>query len=402
MTRVDLWDRLLTGEVGPAALADIGTSTLTGVRTPGAPELSGGQVGQPVLRTVPLDAPDCLGLGSDFVRAGLLFEPPRMEEDTFVDGLGVRWLWAEGAPTPLEHPLAEADIWTIARHPRPSLPDAIQFPERGDGEERALVVVDAPCAGLVDTCFALRGSWQFLLDVTDDWRIANALLDWALETIVAAYEHLLANLPEVPDLVLYGDDLGYQDGMFLSDLDFRNFVRPRIRTLLSRIRALTPAPICLHSCGAIRTILPDLADLGVEALNLSYDARQMTLPEVRAQLPSTMVLHGYTDLLALGRALIAGDRRGIAVLTTEFAQSLPAIAAPTDSLADTEELLATARAVAFVHALGADGIEQLRRFGPVRQVLERAYAEAAEVPLSIPSPSPITKAAAGTVATTGT
>jgi hypothetical protein len=390
MTRVDLWDRLLTGEVGPKVLTDLGTSTLTGLRAPGAPGVdANGRVGQPVLRTVPLDGSACLSLGSDFVRAGLLFEPPQMEEDTFIDALGVRWLWADGAPTPLEHPLEEADLWSVARHPRPRWPDEVQVPESASDATRPLVVVDAPCAGLIDTCFALRGSWQFLLDVTDDWRIANALLDWSLETIVAAYEHLLTNLPIVPDLVLYGDDLGYQDGMFLSDRDFRTFVRPRMRTLLSRIRGLTPAPICMHSCGAIRTILPDLVDLGVEVLNLSYDARQMMLPEVRAQLPATMILHGYTDVRALGRALLDGDRRGIAVLATELAESLPAIAAPVDSLADTDELLAAARAVAFVQALEPDDIEQLRRLGPVRKVLERAYDRAAEAELSIPSPAAV-------------
>lgn len=377
-----MWRTLLAGEVGEGVLADVGTSTVTGIRALGAPRLATSvqHVGHPVLRTLALRAGDCLALGSDFVRAGLIFSPPALEDDTFVDGLGVRWLWAEGAPAPLEHPLEHADLWAVARHPRPVWPEMLQLPEPlPEAAPRPLVVADAPCSGLVEMCFALRNNWQFLSDLTDNWRIANALLDWALETIVAGYEHLLSSLPEVPDLVQYGDDYGYQGGMFLSDVDFRTFVRPRLRTLLSRIRAMTPAPICFHSCGAIRSILPDLADLGVEALNLEHDAKNMTLADVRAALPAGMILHGYTDLRALGQALGDGDRRSVALLLTELVESLPAVAAPVDSLASEEELFAAAKAALLVHQLDPSDLEQLRCYGPVRAVLENAIARAERI-----------------------
>jgi hypothetical protein len=331
-----------------------------------------------VLRTLPLDAEDTAALGSDFARVGLLYEPPVVVEDTFTDPFGVEWLWADDSAAPLNHPLEHAGFLDVARHPRPKWPGAVQtLPRRPAGASRPLVVADAPCSGIVETCFGLRNAWQFMTDVTDNWRVANALLDWSLEAVATGYETMLAALPAQPDVVLYGDDYGYQGGMFLSDEDFRTFVRPRLRTLFSRIRRVTTAAICFHCCGAVRPILADLADLGVELLNLQYDAKGMGLSDVRSALPRTTVLHGYTDLHALGAALEVSDRRAVAVLTDELVRSAPAIAAPVDNLASERELRTTARAARFVRALSEEDVGELRRVGPARDVLDRAAMRAA-------------------------
>jgi hypothetical protein len=379
MSAVELWRRTLAGEPADQILVDLGTSTVTGVRAPGARRLaeSVGYVGHPVLQTLPLADTDTQILGSDFARVGLLYEPPSVVDDMFTDPFGVDWLWAEGAPAPLNHPLEHSDYLGAAKHPRPNWPELVQVlpTSRTDGA-RPLVIADAPCSGLLETCFGLRNSWQFMIDITDNWQVANALLDWALETVATGYERMLHALPEQPDVLLYGDDYGYQGGMFLSDEDFRTFVRPRLRTLFSRIRRATSAAICFHCCGAVAAILPDLADLGVELANLQYDAKGMELGSVRAALPRSTVLHGYTDLRALGVALQDGDRKSVALLTDEFVRSAPAVAAPVDSLATEAELVASARAARFLHALCPDDIDQLRRFGPVRSVLDHAAAAA--------------------------
>jgi Uroporphyrinogen decarboxylase (URO-D) len=380
MDAVRTWQRMTGGDPGGEILVDLGTTTVTGVCAPGAPGLARrtGHVGHPVLRTLPLDAADTTALGSDFARVGLLHEPPVVLDDTFTDPFGVEWLWADGSAAPLNHPLEDAGLLDVARHARPKWPSAVQtLPRRPAGAPGPLVVADAPCSGIVETCFGLRNAWQFMTDITDNWRVANALLDWSLETVAGGYETMLAALPSQPDVVLYGDDYGYQGGMFLSDEDFRTFVRPRLRTLFSRIRRATTAAICFHCCGAVRPILTDLADLGVELLNLQYDAKGMGLDDVRSALPGATVLHGYTDLHALGVALEQGDRRAVAVLTDELVRSAPAVAAPVDNLASERELRTTARAARFVRALSAEDVAELRRVGPARDVLDRAALRSA-------------------------
>lgn len=363
---------MLAGAATGAPLIDIGTTSLTGIRAGAAPHLQAGtRVAHPIFATLPLDPINCMNLGSDFIRAGALFDPPVMEDEQVVDAYGVEWLWHQGSFSPLTHPLESADLGDIARYPRPQWQHQIQA-AKSDLFNDSLVIADAPCPGLLDMCFMLRNTWQFIEDITENWRIASALLEWSLETIVRAYEYMLTSLPEPPDVIVYGDDLGYQDSMYLSPLDFRTYVRPRLKTLLSRLRHLTPAAICFHSCGAIRAILPDIADFGVELVNLDTNAKGMGIMDVRRALPASVVLHGSNDLGALGRAIANGDKAGVALLITELAQSAPVIAGPIDNISSKDELEAVVRGAAFIRHLSNDDFESLRRLGPVRSIIETA------------------------------
>lgn len=341
----------------------------------------------PFLPIVPLGGAQTRWLGSDFSRVGLLFESPIILDDEFVDSYGVQWLCDDGRPAPILHPLEFASLSQVAAHARPVWPSRVQV---ADAEDASTVVLDAPCPGLLETCFALRNGWQFMQDLTDHWRVANALLDWALETVVSAYEQLLAGLPHPPDLLIYGDDYGFTDGMFLSAIDFRQFLRPRLQTLLSRLRRICQAPILFHTCGAVRQIIPDLVALGIDALNLDPLARGMALPELRKELPSDTVLHGPIDFIGFGQALAANDMKFIAILATELARCAPAVAAPIDNLTDHRQAMACQRAAAFVHALDEDDWLRLRRFGAVKSILEHglaASATLAPLPPLIPDPA---------------
>jgi len=358
-------------------LVDVGTSSLTGLcldalGNPG--EAGGHRFAQAVMPTLALDAEDCRSLGSDFLRTGFLFDAPQVCAEEFTDAYGVSWLCAEGSPAPFRHPLEHASLSDIARHPRPAWPQAVQQVPRSTSG--MLAVADAPCPGLLETCFALRNGWKFMEDLTDNWQAASALLDWSLETVVEAYARMLSQLQSPPDVLVYGDDYGFTGGMFLSEIDFRTFVRPRLRTLLSRLRRLSPAPICFHSCGAIRPIVADLAELGVEMLNLDPSAKAMILPEIRTQLPASIVLHAPIDLVALGQALVARDLRAVGLLTVELAQCAPAVAGPADNVQDVASAQALVHAAAYVHALDADDLARLRRFGAVRSIVENAMRSA--------------------------
>ncbi len=358
-------------------LVDIGTSCLTGLRRDvlaGVPGLASFNA-HPVFATVPLAAADTRRLGSDFARAGLVFDPPRLVEDRFRDLYGVEWLVVDGAPSPLSHPLEKASPAAIRRYPHPRFSAALQVPEAPAGE--VIVVLDAPCPGLLDLTLGLRNPWQFFDDVAGRSRAAEALLDWSTETILAAYEHAAGLMPLPPQIVVYGDDLGFTGGMFLSVAEFRALIKPRMKIVLDRIRALTGARLCLHSCGAIRPIVGDLADLGVDMLNLDPKAKGMAIDAVRDELPAGLTLHGSSDLVALGRAVLSRDLASVAALATDFALTTPLIAAPTDCLTSLDSLLAAVQGARFLRALGAEGLGAIARLGPVRTLLEDALAAAA-------------------------
>lgn len=363
---------MLSGGKNGVPLIDIGTSSLTGIRAGAIPGLQkDNALAHPLFNTIPLEPADCISLGSDFIRAGLLYAPREMEDEHFIDALGVTWLREGENSAPIGHPLETAAPADITRHPRPRWLQPVQqaVPELTGN---SLVIADAPCPGLLDMCFMLRNTWQFMEDIADNRRAASVLLEWSLETIISAYEYLLASLDRQPDIIVYSDDLGYRDGMFLSPRDFRNHVRPRMSALLTHLGNITSAAVCFHSCGAISPILPDILDLGVGMVNLDTSAKGMNVLRLRRELPGFVILHGSNDLCALGRAVLQGDKAGIASLIAELAQSAPVIAGPRDNMSSAGEVLAAARGAAFIRNISRGGFEDLRRLGPVRSIIEEA------------------------------
>jgi len=362
-------------------LVDIGTSTLTAVRAVARPDLQSGHLlAHPVMETLPLSARDCAALGSNCARAGFLFNTIDPGSETFTDAFGVEWLRVDGSVTPVRHPLEHATLAEIVKHPRPEWPGVVQIPESSHSQQ--IIVADAPCPGLLDLSFALRNSWTCLEDMTSNWRSISALLDWSLETIVEAYDRMLAGLPFTPDVVVYGDDLGFQQSMFVSEVDFRNFLRPRMRTLVSRLRRLTDAALCFHSCGAIRPILPDICDLGIEIINFDGAARGMICSELRRELPKGLVFHGCSNLVALGRAVRSQNMASVALLAAEIIDSMPAIAAPMDNMYSAADVADAQLGAQLLHELAPDEIASMGRLGPIRSIIENAahQALAAELP----------------------
>ncbi len=352
-------------------LVDIGTTSLTSIQVDVLSSLGRDKLAHPIYRTIPLEPSDCIRMGSDFIPTGLSFASPTIVDDSFIDAYGVTWTSDGGSFLPVSHPLETADLSDIERYPKVPWHQKVQFIE-SEIKNSHFVVADAPCPGLLNLCFMLRNTWRFMEDFFDNRRITTALLEWSLETIVDAYKYMLSSLPDEPDMVMYNDDLGYQNGMFFSPSDFRKYIRPFMDSLLTRIRELTPAAVCFHSCGAIRPIITDLAGLGIEIFNLDTKGKGMSVRELRSVLPAATVLHGSNDLCALGSSVANRDKAKIALLITELAKSSPVIAAPMDNLSAVEDVIAAIRGAAFIHNLSDDDFEKLCRIGPVRSVIEKA------------------------------
>ena len=74
----------------------------------------------------------------------------------------------------------------------------------------------------------------------------------------AAYRHL--------DAVLIGNDFGTQTGLLLSADHLREFVFPGTKKLVEQAKSYG-LKVIHHSCGAIADVIPDLIELGVDAIH---------------------------------------------------------------------------------------------------------------------------------------
>lgn len=344
---------LLAGAPIDHLLVDIGTTTLTGLRPTGAPQL-GAATGyaDDVMHLPILSGDELASLGTQTRRCGASYSGARLDDDeVFTDRDGVRWIWANGEPAPLDHPLSSADFRTILAKPRRDPPNFV-FPADAEDPNRMYVLLaDAPCAGLLDASFRLRGYFDLLEDTVDRWPAANAIFDWAMDAIIRDYEAMFANIAPRPDLVIYGDDLAYQTDLYLSEERFAFFLRPRMTRIFSVIRSLSSAQIVFHSCGAALPVLREVTAMGIRIVNFQPTAAGMSIRAVRRALGPDIIFHGVLDFVALAAALDSGDRRGIERALDDIAAGWPMIAAPDDNIPAGTDTRAIKRVASFLESL---------------------------------------------------
>jgi uroporphyrinogen decarboxylase len=130
------------------------------------------------------------------------------------------------------------------------------------------VMIKGVLAGIFEMAQRVRGMENLLVDMASDESLACALLDKMLELKLAFWEMALPALADVIDVVSEADDYGTQVSQLISPRMFRRLIKPRLKTLFTRIKELAPnAKLFFHSCGNVRPLLPDFIEMGVDILN---------------------------------------------------------------------------------------------------------------------------------------
>ncbi|MFQ5868045.1 MAG: uroporphyrinogen decarboxylase family protein [bacterium] len=113
----------------------------------------------------------------------------------------------------------------------------------------------------------LRGMENFLCDVYIDKKGTKRLLDFLVERYLRLLGRVLKGVGEYVDILQFGDDLGSQNGPFMSPDLFREVFKPRYKKMWEFVHNESNCKIFLHSCGSIYELIPDLIDAGLEILN---------------------------------------------------------------------------------------------------------------------------------------
>ncbi|MHB0877250.1 MAG: uroporphyrinogen decarboxylase family protein [Anaerolineae bacterium] len=116
--------------------------------------------------------------------------------------------------------------------------------------------------GFFEQAHALRGMDNILIDLKVNPDFVHALLDQiAVRKIGSAVQFAKAGV----DVVFVGDDWGHEKGLFMSPDTWREYFKPFLRQLVSRVRAVrSDVIIAYHSCGYIEPLLPELIDSGID------------------------------------------------------------------------------------------------------------------------------------------
>jgi uroporphyrinogen decarboxylase len=108
---------------------------------------------------------------------------------------------------------------------------------------------------------------NFLMMLAGEPGRAHRFLDALVEIHMRNLEKFLNTVGPFIDLIAFGDDLGAQNSPQISPRMYREFFKPRHAAMWARAKQLANVKVMLHCCGAVRPLLPDLIDAGLDAIN---------------------------------------------------------------------------------------------------------------------------------------
>jgi uroporphyrinogen decarboxylase len=199
----------------------------------------------------------------------------------------------------------------------------------------------------------MRGMERALTDLIDRPAIAEAALACIHAAHERLFERILTEAGDLIDLVYVAEDLGTQESLLMSPALFRRFLRPTLRRIVD-LAHRHGVRVFHHDDGAIRPLIPDLLDIGIDILNpIQWRCRGMDRANLARDFGARVVFHGGIDnqqTLPFGTP--AGVRREVEENLALFSKCKGYIVAPCHNIqANTP----TANIVALYETVGRKG-----------------------------------------------
>ena len=157
------------------------------------------------------------------------------------------------------------------------------YPIRGGGSEPFLIYKK------------LRGQEQAFIDLIEHPEIVSYCLD---QLFGLAYENTRRIFEALPGRVLLSyvaEDMGGQEGLMVSLDHIRRFLLPWMKRMIDLVHQ-AGAYVFFHSDGAIRQVLPDMIDLGIDVLNpIQWRCKDMERHALQRDFGADLVFHGGVD-----------------------------------------------------------------------------------------------------------
>ena len=141
----------------------------------------------------------------------------------------------------------------------------------------------------------LRGMERALEDLVSEPLIAEAILEH-----IAAFDLSLTRriLDEVGGSVLFSyvaEDLGTQNSLLMSPRLFRRFLKPHMQRMIDLVHSYG-VNVFHHDDGAMRPLLPELVEMGIDLLNpVQWRCRRMEREALARDFGNKIVFHGGVD-----------------------------------------------------------------------------------------------------------
>lgn len=149
-------------------------------------------------------------------------------------------------------------------------------------------------SGVMEMALRIRGFEQFFMDLALEPVLAGQLLDKIVDIKIAYWNKALDIIGNYIMVAVESDDLGTQESLLISPELYKKHIKPRHQRLFAAIKKKAPGiKVFLHSCGAIRPLIPDLIEAGVDILNpVQVSAKDMNTRQLKRDFGKDLVFWG--------------------------------------------------------------------------------------------------------------
>jgi uroporphyrinogen decarboxylase len=157
------------------------------------------------------------------------------------------------------------------------------------------VILNMP-GGIVHQAQFLRGFEDWFTDLVANQVFCQALMERLADLWIEMARDEFEAVGDNVDICFYGDDMAFQDGPMMSMDTYRKMIRPHHACLFSYIKSRTSAKIVYHTCGSVVHLIPDLIEMGVNALNpVQTSAKGMDTQRLKREFGQDMGFWGAID-----------------------------------------------------------------------------------------------------------
>ena len=210
--------------------------------------------------------------------------------DAFVKDDGIPHLWYTG-PGLLEKEHIE-EYWEKEKdlNPNPAVFRNLSR-IRKTMLEKYDVVVSQGITGPFENCVFGIGHANFARYARKDPSFLQQHIDFQWETIEEPSLKLLMN--QKPDVVMCGDDYGFNRGLQINVIQWRKYIKPKLAEYVKYVHD-GGAKFVVHSCGNIGQIFPDFVEIGIDGVE-SLKPKNNDLQMYREKYPEITLIGTVDD-----------------------------------------------------------------------------------------------------------
>ena len=255
-----------------------------------------------------LDGEDLLkNLSADFYTVRAKYIGPSLE--SYDDGsYETMWGIRRGGVSygvALEAPLNHAE--TIKEIESYEFPKVEWFDCKFNDHEKEMAkdyyVIGGEWAPFWHEAFDLITLEKMLMDLLTNPVVPEALMDRCLEFHMELNEKVFTENRGLIDMYWFANDFGTNHGLMMSPEIWRKYMKPREAKLAEQGHKYGMT-VCMHSCGDITSIIPDLIEIGIEVLNpIQVSCKGMDPVFLKKEYGKDLIFFGgidYNELLSLG------------------------------------------------------------------------------------------------------